>query len=425
MSGVKKGYFVYSEIAILAAFVFVYSIFAERLEKTPLSGAVIFVAFGIACGPVGFDLIKFDVDAEGIRTLAEFTLAMVLFTDAANADLGVLKSFFRIPQRLLLIALPLVILLGFGLGVVLFDQLSLLEVALLATILAPTDAALGKAVVTNPSVPARIREGLNVESGLNDGICVPVLLIFLAFATGAAGGEGGAGLVVHEFVSEIGIGAVAGIGCILVGTALFWGVRRHGRVGEIWMQATIPAIALTCFATAQFLGGSGFIACFVAGLVAGTSMRQHKHALLLAAEGTGEVLALLTWVTFGAVVAGATLEHFSWDVLIYAVLSLTLIRMVPSFVVLAGTGLTVFDKLVLGWFGPRGLASIVFIVIVLNEHLPGGETLRMVVAWTIILSVIAHGATAYPLAALYARRQQSGADELQKPESHGHGPKLR
>jgi NhaP-type Na+/H+ or K+/H+ antiporter len=410
---------VYSEIAILAAFVFVYSIFAARLEKTPVNGAIIFVAFGIACGPVGFSLINFDVDAEGIRTLAEFTLAMVLFTDAANADLGVLKSFFRIPQRLLLIALPLVILLGFGLGVLLFDQLSLLEVALLATILAPTDAALGKAVITNPSVPARIREGLNVESGLNDGICVPVLLIFLAFATGAAGEEGGAGLVVHRFVSEIGIGAAAGIGCILVGTAFFWGVRPHGRVGEIWMQATIPAIALTCFATAQFLGGSGFIACFVAGLIGGASMRQHKHALLLAAEGTGEVLALLTWVVFGAVVAGATLEHFSWDVLIYAVLSLTLIRMVPSFVVLTGTGLTVFDKLVLGWFGPRGLASIVFIVIVLNEHLPGGETLRLVVAWTIILSVIAHGATAYPLAALYARRQKSGEDDPLRPENHG------
>ncbi len=174
------------------------------------------------------------------------------------------------------------------------------------------------------------------------------------------------------------------------------------------MQTTIPAIALTCFATAQYLGGSGFIACFIAGLIGGTTMGKHKHTLLLAGEGVGETLALLTWVTFGAVVAGPALQHFAWDAVLYAVLSLTVIRMLPSFLVLTGMGLSVFDKLFLGWFGPRGLASIVFIVIVLNEHLPGEETIRMAVDWTIMLSVIAHGLSANPLAAAYARRGKSG-----------------
>ena len=180
----------YSDLAILAAFAFVYSVIAGRLEKTPLNGAIIFVAFGLACGPIGLGIIDLDVDAGGIRTLAGITLALVLFTDAANADLRVLKLNFQIPQRLLLIGLPLTILLGFVFGVLVFDHLSLLEVALLATMLAPTDAALGKAVVTNDAVPARTREVLNVESGLNDGICVPVLFIFLAFAAGSAGGGG-------------------------------------------------------------------------------------------------------------------------------------------------------------------------------------------------------------------------------------------
>jgi NhaP-type Na+/H+ or K+/H+ antiporter len=405
---------VYSSLSVLAAFVFFYSLIAARLERTPVDGAIVYVAFGIACSPIGFGLIDFDVDAEGIRTLAEFTLAMVLFTDAANADLRVLKTGFQIPQRLLLIALPLTILLGFGFGVLLFDHLSLLEVALLATILAPTDAALGKAVVTNTSVPARIRESLNVESGLNDGICVPVLLIFLAFATGGTAEHGTLGLIAHEFATEIGIGAGAGIVCILVGAVVFRVVRPGGQVGKIWMQVTVPAIAMTCFATAQSLGGSGFISCFVAGLIGGAVMREYKHALLLAAEGTGETLALLTWVAFGAVVAGASLENFAWEAVVYAVLSLTVIRMLPSFVVLKGMGLTVSDKLFIGWFGPRGLASIVFIVIVLNEHLPGGETLRMTVAWTILLSVIAHGLTANPLAALYARRRKSSDDDPPK-----------
>jgi NhaP-type Na+/H+ or K+/H+ antiporter len=396
---------VYSDLAILAAFVFVYSVVAKRLEQTPLNGAIIFVAFGLVCGPIGLGVIDLDVDAEGIRTLAELTLALVLFTDAANANLRVLKFSFQVPQRLLLIGLPLTILLGFVFGVLIFDQLALLEVALLATILAPTDAALGKAVVTNEAVPARTREGLNVESGLNDGICVPVLLIFLAFAAGSAEGTHPVMLILHEFATEIGIGAGVGFVCISLGVFLFRFAHRRDWIGEIWMQVTIPAIAMTCFATAQYLGGSGFIACFVGGLIAGAFMREHKEALLHSAEGTGDTLALLTWVTFGVVVAGSASEYFAWDAIVYAILSLTVIRMLPVFLVLSRMGLTVSDKLFLGWFGPRGLASIVFIVIVLNENLPGGETLKQTVVWAVILSVLAHGLTANPLATLYGARQ--------------------
>jgi len=396
---------VYSDLAILAAFAFVYSVIAGRLEKTPLNGAIVFVAFGLACGPIGLGIIDLDVDAEGLRTLAELTLALVLFTDAANADLRVLKLNFQIPERLLLIGLPLTILLGFVLGVLVFDQLSLLEVAVLATMLAPTDAALGKAVVTNAAVPAPTRESLNVESGLNDGICVPVLFIFLAFAAESAGEAEPTSLIILEFVTEIGIGTGVGFVCILLGAFLFRVANRRGWIGEIWMQVTVPAAAMTCFATAQSLGGSGFIACFVGGLIGGALMREHKEALLHAAEGSGDTLALLTWVTFGAVVASSALEYFAWDALVYAILSLTVIRMLPVFLVLTRMGLSVSDKLFLGWFGPRGLASIVFIVIVLNENLPGGETLKMTVVWTVILSILAHGLTANPFAAIYGARQ--------------------
>jgi sodium/hydrogen antiporter len=396
---------VYSDLAILAAFVFIYSLVAARLEKTPSSGAIIFVAFGLVCGPIGLGIIDLGVDAEGIRTLAELTLALVLFTDAANADLRVLRLSFRIPERLLLVGLPLTILLGFGFGVLLFDHLSLREVALLATILAPTDAALGEAVVTNEAVPARTREGLNVESGLNDGICVPVLLIFLAFAIGSEEANEPVALILRRFTAEIGIGAGIGILCTLSGTFLFRLAHGRGWIGEIWMQVTVPALAMTCFATAQLLDGSGFIACFVGGLIAGALARQHKEPLLLAAEGTGDTLALLTWVTFGAVVAGSAAEHFQWNAVVYAVLSLTVIRMLPVFLSLTGMGLTASDKLFIGWFGPRGLASIVFLVIVLNEHLPGGETLKQTVVWTVIISILAHGLSANPLASLYGARK--------------------
>ncbi len=172
----------YADLAILALFVFLYSITGGGLERTPFNGAIVFTAFGLVFGPLGLGLLTLNVDAEGLNTLAELTLALVLFTDAANANLGVLKQSFYIPQRLLLSGLPLTILLGFGVGVLVFGGLTLMEIAILGTMLAPTDAALGKAVVSDESVPADIREGLNVESGLNDGICVPILFVFLTLA---------------------------------------------------------------------------------------------------------------------------------------------------------------------------------------------------------------------------------------------------
>ena len=202
----------YENIAILAAFVFLYSIISGKLERTPINGALVFIIFGLAFGPLGLGLLNLKVGVEGMRTLAELTLALVLFTDASNANLGVLKKSFHIPQRLLLIGLPLTILLGFGVGVLVFTGLTLLEIAILATMLAPTDAALGKAVVTNESVPPDIREGLNVESGLNDGICVPILFVFLAIAT-SSGIEGGTPMLALKLVAqEIGIGVAVGVG---------------------------------------------------------------------------------------------------------------------------------------------------------------------------------------------------------------------
>lgn len=174
----------YLDLFIFAVFVLAYSTFAGAVERTWISGAILFTAFGLLIGPIGLDLISFKADREAIRTLAELTLALVLFTDAAGADMGVLRKARALPTRLLLIGLPLTILLGFGVAVLLFKDLSLFEVALLAAMLAPTDAALGKAVVTNETVPNAVRQGLNVESGLDEGICVPILFLFLALATG-------------------------------------------------------------------------------------------------------------------------------------------------------------------------------------------------------------------------------------------------
>ena len=391
----------YENLAIIAAFVFLYSVASGGIERTSINGAIVFTAFGLALGPLGLDILNLSVDKEGVSILAELTLALVLFTDSSNANLGVLKRNFHIPQRLLLIGLPLTILLGFGVGVVLFDGLTLFEIAILATMLAPTDAALGKAVVTDKNVPSTIRESLNVESGLNDGICVPILLLFLALATGTAGGS----VFALDLVAEaIGIGAAVGVVLTLVGVFLIRLCAAQNWITQSWRQLTVVALAVTSFSVAQWLGGSGFIACFVGGLLFGSIETDHKPKLLLAAEGIGDTLALVTWVVFGAVVVGHSFDALSWEVVLYAVLSLTVVRMLPVYLTLSGMKLGSGEKLFMGWFGPRGLASIVFAVMVLNDKLPGGDTIVMTVVCTIVLSIILHGLSAKPLIAALAAK---------------------
>jgi len=400
----------YENMAILTAFVLIYSMIAGGLERTPVNGALVYTAFGLVLGPLGLGFLNLNVDAALMRTLAELTLALVLFSDAANADLGVLKRSIGMPRRLLLIGLPLTILLGFGVGLLMFGDLSLLEIAILATLLAPTDAALGKAVVTNQSVPVNIRESLNVESGLNDGICVPILFLFLALATGAAEDGGHLQLALGLVLEEIGIGIAVGVGLTSLGAFLFRQTYKRGWVSETWLQLPVISLSVACFAVAQSLGGSGFIAAFAGGLMfSGIVKKENKHVLLLAAEGTGDTLALITWVAFGSSVVGKAIDYLNWQVFLYSLLSLTLIRMLPVFLSLYGSDLRSDEKLFMGWFGPRGLASIVFGVIVFNEHLPGGGTIVITAVCTIVLSVLAHGLSANGLVkSLVARGLKTG-----------------
>ena len=253
----------YIEFAIFALFVFAYSLIAGRAERTAVSGPIVFVAAGLLMGPLGVAWFDGDVSRTELRVLADLTLAIILFIDAANADLGILKQQFRIPSRMLLFGLPGVIFLGTITAALLFSNLSLFEAAILGTMLAATDAALGKAVITNKAVPTRIREGLNIESGLNDGLCVPILFVFIALAVGSSSGEGGGSMLALRLVlQELGIGLAVGLGLAAVGAwALKW-CHEQGWVTEIWKQVTVVALAIACFAVAQSLHGSGYIAAF-------------------------------------------------------------------------------------------------------------------------------------------------------------------
>ena len=400
----------YETLALFAGFILLYSIFAGGVERTWVSGPIVFVAYGLVIGPVGLNLVPFDTERETLATLAEMTLALVLFIDAAGADFKVLRRTAGLPVRLLLIGLPLTIALGYLVGVWLSVTLSLLEIALMATMLAPTDAALGKAVVSNKAVPADVRQSLNVESGLNDGICVPVLFVFLELAMRSRGDEETWQLAVGLVAEEIGIGLLVGVVLTAIAVQALKYARRREWLSDTWAQVPVIGLALTCFATAQLLGGSGFIAAFLGGLLFGALLPNERHKLLEAAEGTGDVFALLTWVIFGIAVAGQAVGNFEWQMLVYALLSLTVIRMLPVFLSLTGTGLSAETKLFMGWFGPRGLASIVFAIIVLNAGVPNSGKLALVVSYTVIFSIIGHGITANPWAKAFGARAQQARD---------------
>ena len=284
----------YQNAAMLAAFLLIYCAVAGRVEQSWISGPIVFTGVGLILGPDGLGVLHVNISGEGLRLLAELTLAMVLFTDAANADFSVVRRNLGLPERLLLIGLPLMIILGFLFAAIVFPSLETLELALVAAMLAPTDAALGKSVVTNPTVSPVIREALNLESGLNDGICVPIVVLLLGLAAGTQIEGGTLAHVARVVIQAIGLGAAIGLALTLLTTLMLRFAEKRGWISEHWVEIPIVALAAACFAAAQAVGGSGFIACFVGGLSLSGLRERHKEELLRGAEHMGEALALVT-----------------------------------------------------------------------------------------------------------------------------------
>jgi sodium/hydrogen antiporter len=404
-------------VPTVAVLLLAYAAVSARLRATVVSQAMVFVACGLVVGNRVLDLVDVDVANQYVRLLAEATLALVLFTDAVRIDLGSLRREYALPVRLLGIGLPLTIVAGTLAGLALFPALDLWTAAALATMLAPTDAALGLPVVSNRRLPSRIRQGLNVESGLNDGVCVPLLIIFLTVAQA----EEGVGHVepVKVVLEEIGFGAVGGILAGVLGAWLLRTFAGKGWMDQTWQQITGVATPLLAYAVATALGGSGFIAAFVAGIVFGRIARDRAQHSTFLGEQSGELLNAVTFLLFGAVLLGPALADLDWRVALYVALSLTVVRMLPVALALLGTGMRRVTIGFLGWFGPRGLASIVFVLILLEEtELPERPLLLTVVTWTVAVSVYAHGLTASPGANRYADwYTRHSADHQTMPES--------
>jgi NhaP-type Na+/H+ or K+/H+ antiporter len=362
---------------------------------------MVFVGAGFLVGSAGLAWLQLESDHHTVSALAEATLVVVLFGDAARIDLRALRREYSLPARLLGIGLPLTIVAGTLAAMAVLRELTWSEALVLSIVLAPTDAALGQAVVTDESLPSRVRQGLNVESGLNDGLCVPLLTIALAVAETEAGSTSAAHST-RLVLEAIGWGVAGGVIAGVAGAYVLRSARSRGWIAEHWVQVVPVAAAVAAFGLADARGGSGFIAAFVGGLVYGPLSRGGANDSAFTEE-VGSVLNGLTLIVFGAAVLGSLWSDVELPFIVYGVLSLTLVRMVPVAIAMLGSRARPPTVLFLGWFGPRGLASIVFAVVVVEgAHLDHVATLVITITSTVAISVAVHGLTAAPLARRYA-----------------------
>jgi NhaP-type Na+/H+ or K+/H+ antiporter len=402
-------------LAIFVSLIFLYSLLSARLEKTIITAPILFTAAGMLVLLLLPELREREGNVEVFRRVAEAGLVMLLFTDASRTDLQVLKSIRNLPVRLLSTGMLLTIILGALAALGVFRHLGLWEAGILAAILAPTDAGLGQIIVNSPRVPMRIRQALNVEAGLNDGLSVPFLMFFIAMTgAGAAGHDASLSRFVVE---QLGYGLAIGMGIGVVGGWLLGLAHRRQWMAESFHQLGLVVLPLLCILASDAVGASMFIAAFVAGLAVQVGFKEAgKHSVEFTEEW-GQLFNLSVFFLFGLLVARAW-QQFSLTHLLYAILSLTVVRMLPVAIALIGTRLSRATVLFMGWFGPRGLASIVLGLVYLEHsaHQPGAPTIRLAVMVTVLLSIFAHGLSAMPGISLYTARVSAldaGAPELE------------
>lgn len=412
-------------LAALSLIVLGWAVVSHRLALWNITGPLVFTVAGFLLGNPAWGPLTVDVEATSVHVLAELTLALLLFSDASRVNISTLRHDMGLPVRLLAIGLPLSAILGTLAAGWIFSDMTWALALFVGAALAPTDAALSAQVIDDERLPARVRRALNIESGLNDGIITPVVVFALAISAvppeGSGGDAEGAGPLL-----ELAIGIVVGLALGLVSARLIAIASRRRWILHGGRRLGTLATAVGSFALAQTFGGNGFIAAFVAGIAFGAAFPRDVADVGQVGELPellGEVLALGVWFLFGAALLPVAFAHFSLSTVVYAVLSLTVIRMLPVALGLAGTGLDKGTVLFIGWFGPRGLASVVFALLAVEEL---GDTDAVgqaisVVAFTVLMSVAGHGITAGPLGRRYARRQSEAVpsgDAGPRPRGH-------
>jgi NhaP-type Na+/H+ or K+/H+ antiporter len=415
-------------VALFVALVFVYSLVAARLERTVVTAPIAFTAAGMLVFWGLPELPDRHGGPEMFLRVAEIGLVLLLFTDASRTDVRVLKHIRNLPARLLSAGMFLTIVLGLLGALLIFDHLTFWEAGILAAILAPTDAGLGQVIVSSTRVPMKIRQSLNVEAGLNDGLSVPFLLFFMALA---GGGEGEHARLTRFIVEQLGFGTLVGMGIGLVGGRLLAVAHRQNWTAHAWQQLGMVALPLLCLLASEAVSASMFIAAFVAGLAVQSGFQEAAQHSVEFTEVWGQLLNLSVFFLFGLLTARAW-PQFDARHALYAILSLTIVRMVPVAIALIGTRLSRATVLFVGWFGPRGLASIVLGLVYLEHQVPPPResTVRLAVMMTVLCSIVVHGLSALPGIRLYERKIATlppGAPELEGCANacHHHRPDRR
>jgi NhaP-type Na+/H+ or K+/H+ antiporter len=389
------------ELVVFGCILVGYALVSELLDGTPLTAPMVFAGAGIlvalAGGSFGED-VTFSGGSvhltETAKHVAELALVLLLFTGAARIDLRAVPRGERLPLRLLGIGLPLTILLGGLAALVIVDELETWEAFVLAAVLAPTDAALGRVVVSSPKLPERLKQALDVEAGLNDGLSVPFFTVFAALAVDA---ELGDAPLLHSILEKLGYGALIGAGIGVAGAVLLHWAGRRGWSATTYEQLALLALAIVAWWTAEEAGGSGLIAAFVGGMGFGAVARDVAGRALGFADHVGELLSLLVFYALGVTFV-ELFDLVTWEMAVYAALSLTVIRMLPVAVALVRARERPRTVLYMGWFGPRGLASILLALMMLLQYdLKGGTTVFVAVMVAVVASIFLHGATAAPL----------------------------
>lgn len=396
-------------VVVFFVLVFVYSLFSRLLARTVVTGPIVFTAAGILVPFLIPGSFGKGYDLKPLLFIAEMGLVFLLFTDASRISLRELRSLNRLPARLLSVGMLLTIFLGALLALPVFPGLSIWEAGVLSSILAPTDAGLGQVIVSSPRVPVRIRNSLNIEAGLNDGMSVPFMMFFVAMA---GSGSAGSGILTGFLVEQLGYGALLGAGIGLAGGFLLGWVERNGWMEKHTRQLALVALPVFSMVLSRPTGASMFIVAFVAGIASRIGYKEIGEHSLEFTEGWGQILNFFVFFFLGLMTSRG-LGLIRLDFVIYAVLSLTVVRMLPVAIALIGSRLRPATVLFMGWFGPRGLASVVLglVYIELEGHLPGEPTIRLAVTMTVLMSVFAHGLSALPGIGLYEKSVASLAPD--------------
>jgi NhaP-type Na+/H+ or K+/H+ antiporter len=387
-----------------AVLIFCYGLVSRLAERSPITAPMVFVAIGILASPLGIGILSVQINAALVQIIASVTLVLILFVDASTISVPSLIRERRLPMRLLLIGLPLTMLFGALAGFLIFQDMGVWVILLMALILSPTDAALGQAVVTKPAIPERIRRAINVESGLNDGMALPPILVCIAALSEAGTGHTGTNYWINFTLKQLILGPIAGVFVGWFGGLIVDKASRAGWMNETYQRLSSASLAVIAYASAEAMHGNGFMAAFFSGLALGTRTPAVRERIHEFAEAEGQQLVLFIFLMLGLILIPATLPYWDVRAWIYAILSLTVIRMIPVALSLIGSKLDWGSVSFIGWFGPRGIASILYLLIVVGRIGKSGyEYMLSVIALTVLLSVFLHGISAVPLAHIYGR----------------------